>query len=400
MAEAEVAVARGRDRLDGEVQRIDPRHPRALVVVVQHDHRGGQQDAGSRQGGIKRRVEVIEHDPNGVERSPQPGAPCACSGRLVDLDAAIRRLIDGPDRHRPVAGVHLLIPSRTCNHLTGGGGVLAANDRYRCQFAVDLAQCPVAGCFAAGGDEFDAGGLERMGGVLQAGLDNRRCREFGNVENPAGAVVVGYRGAQHVVSESRDHTHLGVGSSCQQRDFEICRVVIPCADNCDGARDFGSGELASNADVGELRTVQLDNTRAGPFQLVDNRCGQRIVTADNDVMMHALIRHSGIPDRDRVQDRARGDTRFADAVTVEGYTTALSRPALPANFAGAETHSSRKGDWATAAMTPESFAHAAIRLAATRSWGLPVSSQRLDCGSKSSVAIGASWSAARNLTRT
>jgi hypothetical protein len=62
-------------------------------------------------------------------------------------------------------------------------------------------------------------------------------------------------------------------------------------------------------------------------------------------MMHALIRHSGIPDRDRVKDSARVGTRFADAVTDRGYTTALCLPALTTNFAGTEIHWSREGDW-------------------------------------------------------
>jgi hypothetical protein len=62
-------------------------------------------------------------------------------------------------------------------------------------------------------------------------------------------------------------------------------------------------------------------------------------------MMHALIRHSGIPDRGRVKDSARGGTRFADAVNVEGYTTALSPRAVTSNFAGTEIHSSLEGDW-------------------------------------------------------
>jgi hypothetical protein len=67
-------------------------------------------------------------------------------------------------------------------------------------------------------------------------------------------------------------------------------------------------------------------------------------------MMHTLIRYSGIPDRDRIQDSTREDTRFADAVTDEGYTTALSRPTLAPNFAGTETHSSHQGDEAATAV--------------------------------------------------
>ena len=134
----------------------------------------------------------------------------------------------------------------------------------------------------------DAGGLERVGGVPQAGLHDRRCCEFGDVEDPAGPVVVGHRSAQHIVGKPRDHTHLGVGSSCQQRDFEICRVVTSSADRPrQRRRDFGAGKLTSDADVGELYAGQLDYPCASPFQLVDDGRGQRIVTADNDVMMHA-----------------------------------------------------------------------------------------------------------------
>jgi hypothetical protein len=43
------------------------------------------------------------------------------------------------------------------------------------------------------------------------------------------------------------------------------------------------------------------------------------------------------------KDSARVGTHFADAFTLEGYTTALSRPASPLYFAGTEVHSARVG---------------------------------------------------------
>jgi hypothetical protein len=54
------------------------------------------------------------------------------------------------------------------------------------------------------------------------------------------------------------------------------------------------------------------------------------------------------------KDSARGGTRFADAVTGEGYTTALSRPTVTPSFAGTEIHSSHQDNWAV-------FAAPAIR---------------------------------------
>jgi hypothetical protein len=89
--------------------------------------------------------------------------------------------------------MHPLISSRTCHHLARGGGVLAADDRHRRQVAVDLAQRPCAGRFAAGCDEFETGGLERVRGVRQARFDHRRRREFRDVEDRTGPVAVSYR---------------------------------------------------------------------------------------------------------------------------------------------------------------------------------------------------------------
>ncbi|HXO11473.1 MAG TPA: hypothetical protein VN871_03815, partial [Mycobacterium sp.] len=72
--------------------------------------------------------------------------------------------------------------------------------------------------------------------------------------------------------------------------------------------------------------------------------GQRIVTADNDVMLHSLIRHWGVPDCHRAGDCARVGTRFADAVTKPGYTTVLPHPAPTLNFAGTEYDSPRTNE--------------------------------------------------------
>ena len=77
--------------------------------------------------------------------------------------------------------------------------------------------------------------------------------------------------------------------ACQQGDFEIDGVVVTGADHRERIGDLGGVQIIS--DCCELATAQPDNFRASSFQLFDDGGGQRIVTADNDVMLHSLIRH-------------------------------------------------------------------------------------------------------------
>src|SRR5262249_22956864 len=73
-----------------------------------------------------------------------------------------------------------------------------------------------------------------------------------------------------------------VGFPCQQRDFEILRVVITGADDSARPGYPGSAELGGGGD--------LDNARAGVAQLLDDRRRQRVVAADDDVAAHAHAR--------------------------------------------------------------------------------------------------------------
>ena len=102
--------------------------------------------------------------------------------------------------------------------------------------------------------------------------------EVGDVENRAGPLVGGHRCPQYVIGQSCHHPHAGVGFPCQQRDFEVCRVVIPGADHGAGAGDLGVGELGG---VGEL-----DDVHAGVVELLDDRRRQRVVAADDDMATH------------------------------------------------------------------------------------------------------------------
>jgi hypothetical protein len=64
--------------------------------------------------------------------------------------------------------------------------------------------------------------------------------------------------------------------------FEIFCVVDAGAD--DGAR---SGDTC----VGQLCVGEPDNSRTGFVQLLDNRRGKRVVTADNDVAVEPVVHH-------------------------------------------------------------------------------------------------------------
>ncbi len=167
------------------------------------------------------------------------------------------------------------------------------NHRHRGQIAVELAQRRIAGRLAAGHDEFDASGLELMGVVFQTCFDHRRRGKFGDVEDRAGPVVVGYGFAQHVVGKPRHHAHVRVGSPCQQRDFEIRRIVIPGAHDGERMTDVSERELASDPGFGSFDVGEPGNGHAGVFQLLDDRGSQRIVTTDDDVAMHCCIMSSG-----------------------------------------------------------------------------------------------------------
>ena len=162
------------------------------------------------------------------------------------------------------------------------GGVLAANHRHRRQISVDLAQRRRVRGLGAGDDELDAGRLKRVRGVRQTRLDDRGRREVGDVEDGARSVVGGHRPAQHVIGQPRNHPHARIGFPCQQGDFEIDRVVVADTDDCQRAVDLGVGELGGGRD--------LDDARAGVVELRDDRRCQRVVTADDDVLVHVLER--------------------------------------------------------------------------------------------------------------
>ncbi|BBY25180.1 hypothetical protein MSTO_53850 [Mycobacterium stomatepiae] len=157
--------------------------------------------------------------------------------------------------------------------------------RHRRQVGADLAQRGVIGCLRARDEELDAGRLERVRGVRQSCLDDRRRRQFGDVEDCAGTVVVGHRFAQHVVGQPGHHADTRIGFPCQQSDFEIYRVVVPGADHGGRAHDPGLDEVVLG--VGDVVVDQLDDGRAGVLQLFGDRRRQRVVTADDDVAVHA-----------------------------------------------------------------------------------------------------------------
>ncbi len=287
MDKAEVAITGRRHRLDGEVDRVDPAHLWRRLVAEAQQHRGArQQRQRARHNGIKRRVEVGDQGADGVDRLPQSWLAQSRAAQASDLDVLRGQLVGGAGHHRPIAGVHPLIAARADIHLAGGGGVVAVNHRHRRQIAVQFAQRRVPVRVAAGDDEFDARRLEFVCGVFQTRLDHRRRREFGDVEDRPGSVVVGYRFAQHVVGEPCYHPRIRVGSPCQQRDFEIRRVVVPGAHDGERMGDVGEDELASNPGLGEVDVGQPGNGHAGVFQLLDDRHGQRIVAADDDVALH------------------------------------------------------------------------------------------------------------------
>ena len=95
-----------------------------------------------------------------------------------------------------------------------------------------------------------------MGGLRQAGLDNQRRGEIGDVEDRAGPVVVGDRFAQHLVGHPGHHPHVGVGFPCQQGDFEVSRVVVSGADDGERLRHVVQGEFACDAGLGRLGVEQ------------------------------------------------------------------------------------------------------------------------------------------------
>ena len=160
------------------------------------------------------------------------------------------------------------------------------NHRHRRQIAVEFTQRRVAVRLATGDDELDSRGFELVSPLLQTCLDYRRRSEFGDVEDRTGPVVVGHCFAQHVVGEPCHYTRVRVGLPCQQRDFEIYRVVVAYADDGERMSDLGEGELASDPGLGLLDVSQPGDGRAGVLQLLDDRRGQRIVTADDDVAVH------------------------------------------------------------------------------------------------------------------
>ena len=203
-------------------------------------------------------------------------------GTAADPDATGGQLIGGTDHRRPVPGVHPQIPARTCHQQARFGGFLAANHRHRRQVAVDLAQRRPVRCLGAGDDELDSGRLQQVRGVRQACLDDRGRRKVGDVEDGARPVVRGHRPAQHVIGQPRDHPHARIGFPCQQGDFEIDRVVVADTDDGKRAVDLGVGELGGGRD--------LDDARAGVVKLRDDRRCQRVVTADDDVLVHVLER--------------------------------------------------------------------------------------------------------------
>lgn len=100
-----------------------------------------------------------------------------------------------------------------------------------------------------------------MHGAGQTCLDDRWRGKVGNVKDRTRTVVSGHRFTQHIVGQSGHHSYVWVGSSCQQCDFEVSRVVVAGADDRDGLGELGVIELVAG---------QLEDGDAGAVQLLDN----------------------------------------------------------------------------------------------------------------------------------
>ncbi|WP_372517000.1 hypothetical protein, partial [Mycobacterium montefiorense] len=72
---------------------------------------------------------------------------------------------------------------------------------------------------------------------------------------------------------------------CQQRDFEIYRVVIAGADHGGRASNPSLDEIVLG--VGDIVIDELGDGCAGVFQLLGYRRRECVVTADDDVAVHA-----------------------------------------------------------------------------------------------------------------
>jgi hypothetical protein len=154
------------------------------------------------------------------------------------------------------------IAARTCHHHSGILGVLAPDDGDGGQIAVQVAQRGVARCVGPGDDELDAREGNRVGGALQARLYDGRRRKVGDVEYRARSAVLRHRLAQNGVGQPGDHPHLGVGLPCQQRDFEVQRIVVIDTDHGPGVADPGR--------VQTFRGLQRHDARVGVVQLFDD----------------------------------------------------------------------------------------------------------------------------------
>ena len=120
--EAEIAVAGRGHRFDGEVERVDPTHLGWWPVSEpQHESRADQDENRGGHDRIERRVDIVEHATNGVDRSPRQRRARARPPRTGNPDALGCHLVGGADHHRPVTGVYPLIPAGADVRLAGGG---------------------------------------------------------------------------------------------------------------------------------------------------------------------------------------------------------------------------------------------------------------------------------------
>ena len=138
LRETEIAEADAGDYLGGEVQGIEPRHPRVQEGETQHGCRAEHEHQREYQRGKKQRVGVLTHGAHGIDDASHPGLARArrCRGRHGD--PAGFHLVFGADHRGPVAGVDLQVPSRTRHHLAGGGRILAMDHRHRRQVVIDV----------------------------------------------------------------------------------------------------------------------------------------------------------------------------------------------------------------------------------------------------------------------
>jgi hypothetical protein len=164
-----------RSHIGGEVQRVNPGHPRRMLVgePQQHGRADPQRERGSKRP-IEHRVDVVADQAHRVDHPAHGRPPQLPMGqRPGHLDALLDEFVSRADHRGPIALADVQVTAGTGHDLTGRVGVLAVNHRDRRQIAVDLAQRAVVWCVRAGDDEVDTCHRNRVRGAGQAGLHHR-----------------------------------------------------------------------------------------------------------------------------------------------------------------------------------------------------------------------------------